>query len=569
MQNILRSINDAMWADHERTKELLTFSKVRQLIKKASTGGTTIDKPEKDVSEDIKKVEKSNQQNNNNGEKKKTYTTAQLISLILGPLLFVIILYVAPLAGLSFKGKAVLATMVWVIAWWVGEPVAVGGTSLIPMVALPILGAVKAADASKAYADPLVMLFLGGFALALALEKWRLHERIALTVIGFFSGSLSGVIVGVLCASFFISMWVSNTATTMMVLPIATAVAAKVISLLKEEGSFHSEDGKNFTTAMILSTAFGATIGGSSTIIGTPANTILSGLVTKLTGVELAFGNFMLFATPLCLLILLFCGFYITKVGYPLKVKKLKAGKTFIIEEKKKLGQMSYEEKAVGAIFALTVFFWVTRTFLWANIIPGISDTMVAIAGAILIYAWPNSSGGRLLEGDSFGKMPWSVLLMIGAGLSVAVGFTGTDLAAWVGNQMLGLKGSSYYVILFASLAIGLFVTQFAPNTATATILIPISGALGFAVGFNPIPLMTATALGAGYAITFPIGTPSLGIIYATGKITQKDMIKTGGYIILAMVITIMLFLIFVFPPVLGVDPMEALKPIAEAVPKK
>lgn len=275
----------------------------------------------------------------------------------------VLTLTMLKLDGLSFGGKGVLATLVWVVTWWVTEPFAIGGVSLLPIVLLPLLGSINGGVAARAYADPMNFLFIGGFALAFAMEECNLHERIALSIIVFFSGSLSGIILGVMFAGFIISMWVSNTATAMMLLPIATAVAAKVINLMKEENVYTKKDGDNFTTAVILCVSLGAIIGGSASLIGTPPNVILAGLVKEIFAYDLSFGKWLIFATPLCVLILLSTAFYVTKFGFPMDVKKLKAGKSFIVDEKTKLGKMSSNEKVVATIFSITVFFWLSRTF--------------------------------------------------------------------------------------------------------------------------------------------------------------------------------------------------------------
>ncbi len=488
----------------------------------------------------------------------KKFTTRQLVGLILGPVLFAAVL-LAPLQGLSYEGKAVLAVLLFVVTYWVTEPITVGAASLIPIVLLPLLGAVSGDVAAKAYADPMNFLFLGGFAIALALEKWRLHERIALTIIGFFGGSISGIIIGILFASFFISMWVSNTATAMMLLPIGTAVSSKIINLMKEENVYSKEDEKSFTSAVILSVSLGAIIGGSATLIGTPPNVILAGMVEKTFGYEIPFGQWMIFAVPMCILILAFAAFYVTKVGFPIKVKKLKGGKEFILEEKRKLGKMGHEEKIVFVIFIVTVFFWLSRTFLWTGVIPGISDTMIAITAAILLYTIPAKKGGRLLGADSFAKMPWGILLMIGGGMSIAAGFSSTDLATWLGNQLLALSGYPYFIILGASGALAIAVTQVAPNTATTTIMLPIAASLAQAVGVNPLPVMTITALGAGFAFMLPIGTPNLGIVYASGKVSMDDMIKTGFWLTVASFIIIFIFTYLLFPVVMGINPLASL----------
>lgn len=211
---------------------------------------------------------------------------------------------------------------------------------------------------------------------------------------------------------------------------------------------------------------------------------------------------------------------------------------------------MTYEEKVVTGIFVLTIFLWLTRTFIWTKFVPGMSDTMIAIFAGILIFAWPASkkNGGKILNADAFGKMPWSVLLMIGGGLAIAEGFQQTDLAQWIGNQLLALQGASYFAILIACCALALVMTQVAPNTATTTILVPIASSLAVAVGVDPIPVMVITALGAGFAYMLPIGTPTFGVVYASGKIDMNDMIKMGGIIVIAAFFLLIGFVYYIYP---------------------
>lgn len=555
MLEIVQKVNKAIWEDDKKSRKLLTFSGMKETI---SNHMKIVDK--EDGANNGEDPSKPTKMTNEQKHKQPKNSPKGLFGFLIGPLLFFIVL-ILPLNGLSFEGKSVLATLLWVVSWWITGPMALGAVSLLPIILLPMFGAVDGVTATKAFGDPLNFLFLGGFAIALALEKWRLHERIALTVIGFFGGSTSGIVLGILLSSGFISMWVSNTATAMMLLPIGTAVSATVMNLMKQEGVYTKEDDKNFTTSVVLGIAVGATIGGSATLIGTPPNLILAGLVQEITGFEIPFASWMLFAVPLTLVLMGFTAFYMTRIGFPLKVKRLEKGKEAIQIELAKLGKMTYEEKVVTFIFSLTIFFWLTRTFIWQGIIPGISDTMIAMFAAVLIYMWPASKkhGGKILNADSFAKMPWSVLLMIGGGLSIAAGFTSTDLATWIGSQLLALEGSPYYIILGAAGLLAITMTQVAPNTATTTILVPISAALAQAVGVNPIPVMVITALGAGFAFMLPIGTPTFGVVYASGKIDMKDMIKAGTWIVIAAFILIFLFTFFLFPVIMGIDPLQAI----------
>src|SRR5690606_3080668 len=246
----------------------------------------------------------------------------------LGPLLFFIILFALPLSDLSFEGKAVLAVTAWMAVWWISEAIPLGITSLMPLVLLPVLGAVDAATTASSYGDNLIFLFVGGFALALALERWNLHERIALTIISGVGASTSGLVLGFMLATGFLSMWVSNMATVMLMIPIGTAIIAKVVTLMKEDNVYSQEEETKFTKAIIFAIGFGGTIGGSATLIGTPTNLVLAGLAKELLGIDISFATFFAFAFPLIVLLMIFGVFYITKIAYPMNVKKITNGRS-------------------------------------------------------------------------------------------------------------------------------------------------------------------------------------------------------------------------------------------------
>ncbi|MCA1024620.1 SLC13 family permease [Cytobacillus kochii] len=543
MSNLFKQVNQTLWQSHKRSKDLLTFASLREVKETSVISTSSSDKGEK------------NNRKNNQG----SYKTSQVIGLLLGPVLFFMIWLILPLNGLSDEGKAVLAITAWVSTWWILEVMPLGLTSLLPIVLLPLLGAISGSEAASSYGDPNIFLFLGGFAIALAIEKWNLHERIALSIISLVGTSTSGLVYGFMFATGFLSMWISNVATVMMMLPIGTAIAFKVGELMKKEGQYTFAEEKKFTQSIIFSIGFGGIIGGSATLIGTPPNLILAGLVTEMFGIEISFAKWFLFAFPMILILGIATAFYLTKIAYPMNVKSLQSGKQFVIDEKENLGKMSFEEKAVGLVFTLTAFMWLTRSFLWTDIIPGISDTMIAITGALLLYLIPASKkhGGRLLGQDSLKKMPWDVLLLVGGGLAIAAGFSQTDLSSWVGSQLLLLEGTPYIVILAISTLLAIGITQIAPNTAVTTIFVPIAATLALAIDAHPLPLMTAVALGAGFAFMLPIGTPSQAIIFGTGKVTIVDMLRRGTLVSILAIVLIILFVYFVYPMVFNLNLFE------------
>ena len=546
MKYSLKTLNTSIWKSHKQTKDLLTMAELR------NSGGAGVAAAEFTG-------KGSAAQESEKPFRKKSYNLTQKIGLFLGPALFLLILFLLPLPGLSTEGRSVLAVTAWMAVWWILEAMPLGITSLMPLVLLPLLQTVEAGVVASSYGDNLIFLFIGGFALALALERWNLHERIALSIISAVGASTSGLVLGFMLATGFLSMWVSNMATVMLMIPIGLAIIAKVVTLMKEDDVYTKEEETKFTKSIIFAIGFGGTIGGSATLIGTPTNLVLAGLASELLGFEISFAQFFIFAFPLVTLLMIVSIFYITKIAYPMKVKNIRNGKQFVVDRKKELGVMSYEEKIVLTIFILTAFMWMTRTFIWSDIIPGLSDTMIAMVAAILLHLIPASgdSGDRILNGDSLKNMPWGVLLLVGGGLALASGFNGTDLASWIGSQLLLLEGTSYLLILAVTTLLGIAMTQVTPNTATVTILVPITAALALAIDVHPLPLMTAVAMGAGFAFMLPIGTPSNAIIFATGKITMVDMLRRGSGLTVLAFLLIVVFIYFILPVVFGINQHE------------
>ena len=484
---------------------------------------------------------------------KVPYQRGQLIGLITGLVLFVLIFWVIPFDGLSQAGVGVLATLALMGSWWISEAINTGITGLVPLVLLPMTGALGAGPTAAAYGNNTIFMFFGGFAIALALERWNLHNRIALTIINLVGTSLNRLIIGILLSATFISMWVSNTATALMLLPIANAIGSKIADLLNEESADNELDATKFKKSVVMETGFGAIIGGSITLIGTPTNISLASFSDQLLGFEVPFANFILFEAPLAILQIVTTIVILNVVNYKFKVTKLAAGKDYIEGEKKKLGSMGYEEKVVMTVFLLTVFFWVTRTFIWQDLVPGLSDTVISIIAAIIMFLIPNKEGSRILDADAVRKMPWAVILMLMGGMAIAAGFTQTDLAEWLGSQLLLFQGQPDFVLIIVVTAMALLVTQVAPNTATGTIMIPIAASIGQAVGMEPFYLMTAAALGSGFAATLPSGTPLMGIIYGQGDFEMKELIKIGIPFVLVSFVGIILLVQFLVPVLFGV----------------
>ncbi|TCB52695.1 DASS family sodium-coupled anion symporter [Acinetobacter sp. ANC 4779] len=530
-----------IWTRHYKTKELFKHLNPHYILSQQINHSSGSDAQD----------QSSTRQNSGfNG----SYNKTQWLGLFLGPLIFAWIYFGMNFDGLSAEGQGVLALTAWLSIWWILEVLPLGITALLPIIIMPMMGTLTIAKVTSSYTDPNIFLFLGGFAIAIAIEKWNLHERISLGIISFSGSTINGLIYGFMFATAFLSMWISNVATVMMLLPIGTAIVYKIISLLKQDANHDPSDEIKFTKSIIFAIGFGGIIGGSATLIGTPPNLILAGLVKEIYGYEIGFAQWFIFAFPLCLILAIFTTFWLTKIAFPMKVKHIAEGKQFIAAEKERLGSMSYEEKAVAIVFTVTAFMWLTRTFIWKDIIPGISDTMIAITAALVLFAVPATDGKRLLNADALNEMPWDVLLLVGGGLALAAGFSNTDLSQWIGLQLLSLQNMPYLIALLLTTALTISLTQVAPNTAVTTIFVPIAATLALALDVHPLPLMAAAALGAGFAFMLPIGTPSQAVIFATGKVSIRDMLKQGTLVTVLATLLIVASVYLIFPLAFGLD---------------
>ncbi|AMR12667.1 anion transporter [Bacillus licheniformis] len=526
---------DMLWRSHREAKRLLLFAMPVRAGKDAGL--------------------KINSEQTMKEEKPPSYKTPQKIGLLLGPaLFFAVLLFFFP-EGLSYEGRMVLATTLWVAVWWITEAVPIPAASLLPIVLLPLTGALEGAAVTSSYGDPIVFLFLGGFLIALAMERWNLHKRIALNIISVVGTSTSRIVLGFMAATGFLSMWVSNTAAVMMMLPIGTAIIHQVSAVIKSERKDLAAEEAKFSKALIFSIGYAGTIGGLGTLIGTPPNIILAANIKKLYGVEVSFGGWMAFAVPVVVILLVAVWLYLTKVAHPIKMKELPGGKELILEEKRKLGKMSFEETMVLLVFGFAAFMWVTRTFLWDDKIPGIDDTMIAIFAASLLFLIPSlNKGGRVLDWSVSKDLPWGILLLFGGGLALATGFKETGLAEWIGGRLTVLDGFNFVVIVIISTALVLFLTEITSNTATATMILPVLASLALALNVHPYALMVPAAMAANCAFMLPVGTPPNAIIFASGKLKISEMVRTGFVINIFTLILIVGAVFYILPHLWGVD---------------
>jgi sodium-dependent dicarboxylate transporter 2/3/5 len=452
------------------------------------------------------------------------------ISLIGGFVVFLILLLIPAPEGLSEAAWSTAAVTVLMGIWWILEALPISATALLPIVLFPVLGVVSIKEATTPYANPLIFLFMGGFILALAMEKWDLHKRMAIGIVSKVGTKPQSIIIGFIIASSFLSMWVSNTATAIMMLPIA-------ISILKLIEDREEETGANFAIVLMLSIAYACNIGGMATLIGTPPNALLAGFILENYGVEISFIDWMKVGVPVVLISLPLMYLVLVKWVFPVQLKELPGGKALIENELRSLGRISSQEMKVAIVFGLAALFWMFRPLL-SNIIPNLSDAGIAMGVSVLLFLIPSGKekGEGLLVWKDTARMPWGVLILFGGGLSMASAISSTGLASWIGAQISGL--SAWPVVLFVILIIALivFLTEMTSNTASTAAFLPIMASVAIGLGQNPLLFAIPTALGASCAFMLPVATPPNAIVYGSGKITIPQMTKAGLWLNLMMI---------------------------------
>lgn len=453
---------------------------------------------------------------------------------------------------MSQEALAMLAVTAWIATWWITEAIPIAATALLPLVLLPTLGALPISNTASSYSHPMVLLYMGGFMIAMCIEKWNLHKRIALKTISLIGTNIQQIILGFMIATAFLSMWISNTATSLMMLPIAIAV----VTQLSPAGVLKEQSPNKIGKALMLGIAYSASIGGVATLIGTPTNIILAGVVKELYGFEISFSQWMLFGLPISVILLFLCWQYLVRIAYPFeKSFSVVGGKEEIEKQLMLLGTMSKEEKRVSWVFGLVSLAWISRTFLLQELIPALDDTMIAIAGVVLLFVIPSSDPKtKLLDWKTAEKIPWGILLLFGGGLSLAEGFKVTGLAAWIGNQFVFLDFIAFGLFLLIIIAAVNFLTEITSNVATASMILPILSAVSFSMGVHPFGLMVGATLAASCAFMLPVATPPNAVVFGSGYLSIPDMFRAGLWMNILSILIITLFTYFVLPFIWGLD---------------
>ncbi|WP_236751040.1 SLC13 family permease [Actinoalloteichus hymeniacidonis] len=469
------------------------------------------------------------------------------MGLALGPVFFLAALFLLP-DSLPQAGKATAAIALLMAIWWMTEAIPIPATALLPLVLFPVLNVAPLADVAPPYANDIIFLFMGGFMLALAMQRWNLHKRIALRTVLAVGTSPKMLVAGFMIATGFVSMWVSNTATAVMMLPIGLSV----LGLVKQLG-----DGKgdpNFATALMLGIAYASSIGSLGTIIGTPPNTLMVGYLADNHDIHIGFGQWMLFGVPIAVVFLFLAWLVLTRFIYPPRLKTLPGGRELISEQLAELGPLSRGEKLTLAVFVFAALSWISVPLLAdvesiaaaAPWLANISDGVIAMVVAVLLFLLPVEPKKRtsVLDWDTAKELPWGVLLLFGGGLSLSGQFTSSGLSEWIGERVTAL-GALPLVLLIASVALlVLFLTELTSNTATAATFLPILGGVAIGLGMDPMLLAIPVALAATCAFMLPVATPPNAIAYGSGYVTINQMVKAGVWLnmIALVLITIAMY---------------------------
>ncbi len=481
------------------------------------------------------------------------YQRYQKIGFFLGPFIFAVILSLPLPQTMEPEALRVAAVAALMAVWWITEAIPIPATALLPIALYPILNVMPSAQATRPYANHLIFLFMGGFFIAVTMEKWNLHKRIALHTIRLVGTSPGRIILGFMIATAFLSMWISNTATAMMMLPIALAVANQAMETLNQSLSQEKQIGGDrfkFGAALMLGIAYAASVGGVSTIIGTPPNTILVGFIEKTYGQTITFAGWIGMVLPLSVVMLLITWIYLVKLALPPEIKELPGGRELIRKELKKLGAIRREEMYILLVFTVVAMSWILRGFIEIEALSMIHDATIAILGALLLFVIPVDfdKGAFLLDWSTAVKVPWHVILLFGGGFALAEGFQATGLAQWIGQQLLFLQNSHLYLFILAITLMTVFLTEVTSNTATSAMLIPIMGSVAIAMAIHPYGPIIAAGIAASYAFMLPVATPPNAVVFGSRFVTIPTMARVGFILNLIGVIMITLLVLWLLP---------------------
>lgn len=471
------------------------------------------------------------------------------IGLWIGPLAFLLMLLTSDSQeAMSRDAWLVAGVGIWMATWWSTEAIPVAATAFIPLVSFPVLQVMPVKAVAQSYAHPTIFLFMGAFVLALAVEKWSLHRRIALTVLSKTGTDGRKLILGFMLAAALLSMWMTNTSTAMMLLPIAVSVAAMVA---EKSVGVSDADKRRFQVSLLLGLAYATTIGGMSTIIGTPPNVLLAGFVEETYGRQIAFFDWMLIGLPLALVLLPLGWFVLTRIAFRVDVPASPEAAEVIRDMRIQMGVMSAPERRVGLLFLMVVTLWMSRK--WLNTLSGLeglSDAGIVMAAALLLFVIPSEKGSasRLMDWDDVARLPWGVLILFGGGLALAAQVSGSGLAVWLGESLLPVANLGTFVLVVAAAGLVVFLTELTSNLATTATFLPVIAAIAAQSGIEPLVLCVPVTLAASCAFMLPVATPPNAIVFSSGVLTIPEMVRAGFFMNLVALVVLTLLATLAVP---------------------
>jgi sodium-dependent dicarboxylate transporter 2/3/5 len=477
---------------------------------------------------------------------------SSLAALLAGLLLFGFLLLANPF-GLDAKAARTVAVAVLMITWWITEAMPMPAVALIPLVLFPLLGIAPIGETAAPYANEVIFLFMGGFMIGLGIEKWNLHKRIALNIVRVTGTSGNRIILGFILATGFLSMWLSNTATTMMMFPIAASVITVV-----SDSDIPEKHSRNFALCIMLAIAYASNFGGMATIIGTPPNVAYASFINKKYGIDLSFSSWMAVCLPISLLLLFSLYLVMVHGLYPNHIRPNAAMKQMIDRELRALGPLRAPEKRVLLVFVLTAVLWITRDLVnrlqWFRL----DDNMIAVFGALLLFILPagDKQAGpsrKILEWKDTGTMAWGILLLFGGGITLATQLEKAGLITMLGKWIAGFSGSNLLLIIIVVTTVSIFMSEVTSNIAQVIVMAPVVSGIADAIGMNPFLLGVPMTLAASAASMMPMGTPPNAIVFASGHIGIRQMMKTGLVMNIIAIVLIVLFSYWVLPVFMSV----------------
>lgn len=446
----------------------------------------------------------------------------RVVGLFLGPLLLLVTVLLPAPGGMSGEAWLASGMLLLMATWWSTEAIAIPATALLPIVLIPALGLDTAAAATAAYANPIIFLFMGGFVLGLAMQRWNLHKRIALLTLLAVGSQPKRQIAGFMLATAFLSMWVSNTATTIMMLPIGLSV---VSMMTRQEPAAV----RRFATALLLAIAYAASVGGIATLIGTPPNALLAAYLAQNQDITIGFAQWMLIGVPVSLCMLIAIWFWLTRRNFGLGHDAARNADG-VRDQLHALGSMTRAEKLVATVFVLTATAWIFQPLLSAELLPWLNDTVIAISAAVTMFLIPVDLRSRtfLMDWDTAQGMPWGVLLLFGGGLALAGAISSSGLATWIAESLGVLSMLPALLMVALVVTVIIFLTEVTSNTATAAAFLPLLGALAMAQGLSPVLFTVPAAIAASCAFMMPVATPPNAIVFGSGHLQIGDMIRAG-----------------------------------------